>query len=68
VSSCVPWCTSSGSVIRSKYGRADATRQNSGDLSGRPYVRAIRRLVLDRSSDRLLNCFQLSAASELTEA
>jgi len=33
------------------YGRAEAARQNSGDLSGRPYVRAIRRLVRDRSSD-----------------
>jgi hypothetical protein len=44
VSSWVPWCTSTGLVIRSKYGRGEAERQDSADLSGSPYVRAIRRL------------------------
>src|SRR5688572_17288481 len=44
VSSCVPWCTSTGSVIRSKYRCGEAARQIWSDLSWSPYVRAIRRL------------------------
>lgn len=44
VSSCVPWCTSTGSVIRSKYRCGEAARQIWSDLSCSPYVRAIRRL------------------------
>jgi hypothetical protein len=58
----------SGAVIRSTYGPGEAARENSGDLPGSLYARAIRWLVRDRSSDGGENQFQLSAASELTDA
>lgn len=43
-------------VIRSKYGRGEAARQNPGESAGSPYVPVIWRLIRDRSSDQGCNC------------
>ncbi len=46
VSSALPCWKSTGSVMRPKYGRDDAARQNAGFSFGRPYVRSIRSFVV----------------------